>query len=61
MKNQIKALLIAAFLVLSIATPTILLPATDAHSPAWQVPTYAFINVAPNPAGLGQTVTVNFG
>ncbi|MGD0451173.1 MAG: hypothetical protein ABSA79_09000 [Candidatus Bathyarchaeia archaeon] len=25
-----------------------------------QVPTYAFINVAPNPIGIGQTVNVNF-
>jgi hypothetical protein len=24
------------------------------------IPTYAYVNVAPNPAGLGQTVTVNF-
>jgi len=24
------------------------------------IPTYSFINVAPNPAGIGQTVTINF-
>ena len=28
--------------------------------PGYEVPTYAFINVAPNPIGVGQTVNVNF-
>ncbi len=28
--------------------------------PPHQIQTYAYINVAPNPCGLGQTVTVNF-
>ena len=43
-----------------MSASTMLVPNASAHSPAWQVPTYAFINVAPNPAGVGQTVTLNF-
>jgi len=52
------AILIAVILTISMGTSMILLPSTNAHTPAWQIPTYAFVNVAPNPAGLGQTVTV---
>ncbi len=52
------AILIALLLTISMGTSMILLPSTNAHTPAWQIPTYAFVNVAPNPAGLGQTVTV---
>ncbi len=29
------------------------------HLP-WQIPTYSFISVSPNPIGVGQTVNVNF-
>ncbi|MCL4429221.1 MAG: PQQ-binding-like beta-propeller repeat protein [Chloroflexi bacterium] len=38
----------------------ILLPSASAHTPPWQIQLFAFINVAPNPAGLGQTVTLGF-
>ena len=37
-----------------------LLPNVDAHTPSQNIPTYAFINVSPDPAGLGQSVTVGF-
>jgi hypothetical protein len=30
----------------------------SAHKPAWNIPTYSYVSVAPNPAGLGQLVTV---
>ncbi len=53
------AIVIAISLMISAGTLQ-LLPQTFAHSPAWQIPTYPFLNVAPNPAGLGQTVSVNF-
>jgi PQQ-like domain len=58
LKNKTMAIMIAAILTISMGTSMILLPSTNAHTPAWQIPTYAFVNVAPNPAGLGQTVTV---
>ena len=52
------ALAIVIFLMLSMTASMILLPTDQAHTPPWQIPTYAFINVAPNPAGIGQTVTI---
>ncbi len=38
----------------------ILLPNVSAHKPPIQVPTYAFINAAPQPIGVGQTATITF-
>jgi hypothetical protein len=58
LKNKTLAIAIAIFLLLSMTASIILTPNANAHTPAWQIPTYAFINVAPNPAGLGQSVTV---
>jgi len=59
LKNK-TATAIALFLVLTIAVTLVALPAANAHTPAWTIPTYAFINVAPNPVGVGQTAYVNF-
>ncbi|MGZ4850824.1 MAG: hypothetical protein ACXV2C_05530, partial [Candidatus Bathyarchaeia archaeon] len=62
-KNKIITISIAIFLMLSMAASMILTPNTLAQvyfPPGYQVPTYAFINVAPNPIGVGQTVNVNF-
>ena len=58
-KNK-TAIAISLFLMFAMAFSLIALPASNAHTPAWEVPTYAFINVAPNPAGVGQQVTVGF-
>jgi hypothetical protein len=57
-KNKTTAISIAILLMLSISASMAFSPNANAHTPAWQIPTYAFINVAPNPAGIGQTVTV---
>jgi hypothetical protein len=54
------AILIAAILTISIGTSIALLPIANAHTPPWQILTSSFIHVAPDPAGLGQTVTVGF-
>jgi outer membrane protein assembly factor BamB len=59
-KNKTAAIAIAIFLMLSMAASTMLVPTTNAHTPAWQIQMFAFCNVGPNPAGIGQTVTVNF-
>jgi hypothetical protein len=37
-----------------------MIPNTSAHTPAWTQTSYAFINVAPNPVGVGQTVDIVF-
>ncbi len=60
LESKTIAILIAVFITLSMAGSMILLPSANAHSPAWQVPTYSFCSVSPNPIGIGQTVNVNF-
>jgi hypothetical protein len=59
-KIKTSTIVITFFLLISMGTSLTLLPNASAHSPAWQIPTYAFISVAPDPAGLGQKVTVGF-
>ena len=49
---------IVVFLMLSMSASMMLVPTAKAHKPAWQIPTYAFINVEPSPIGVGQQVNV---
>ena len=51
---------IAIFLIVSIASSTLLIPTATAHTPSWEIPTFAYINVAPDPVGVGQDVLVIF-
>jgi hypothetical protein len=64
-KNQMTrskslAIILAVFLSISMTASLILMPNVNAHSPPWNIPTYAYIEVNPNPAGVGQTVNVGF-
>jgi outer membrane protein assembly factor BamB len=49
---------IAVLLIISMAIPMITLPTAIAHDPAWEIPTYAYINVSPTPIGVGQQATI---
>jgi hypothetical protein len=57
-KNKTAAIAIAIFLMLSMSASMMLVPNASAHTPAWSIPTYAYITVAPNPVGVSQTVNV---
>jgi hypothetical protein len=57
-KNKTAAIAIAILLSLSMVASISLLPQASAHTPAWNIPTYAFINVAPNPIGVGQRAVI---
>jgi PQQ-like domain len=50
---------IVILLMLSMSLVAVL-PAANAHSPAWDVPTYAYISASQNPVGVGQTLTISF-
>jgi hypothetical protein len=52
------AIFFAIFLTISMSASMILVPNTSAHTPAWNIPTFAYINAAPNPIGVGQQVSV---
>ncbi len=60
-KNRILTIALALLLTLSIATPIFSSQTAKAHSPVWQIKTYAFIDVNPDPIGIGQTAFVTFG
>jgi len=57
-KNKTAAIAIAIFLMLSMTASMMLVPNANAHKPAWKIPTFAYINAAPNPVGVGQKVSV---
>ena len=44
-----------------ICTSLALQPPVNAHSPAWSIPTQAYLNITPNLIVLGQQTTINFG
>jgi len=59
-KSKIAAILTATFLMLSMSASMMLVPTTSAHTPAWQIPTYAYIQAMPNTVGVGQQVDIFF-
>ena len=59
MQIKNKAMTILFLAILTIPMVATIIPNANAHTPAWSLPTYAFINIAPAPIGVGQTVNVN--
>lgn len=57
-KNKTTAIIIAIFLTISMSASMLFVPNAIAHTPAWQIPTYAYMSVAPNPVGVNQQVFV---
>ncbi len=58
LRSKTMAIMIVA--ILAVSASVTLFPNTKAHTPPWQILTSSFIHVAPNPAGVGQTVTIGF-
>jgi hypothetical protein len=54
------AIMIAAILTISMGTSMMLAPNANAHTPPFTIPTYAYVSVQPNPAGIGQQTSLNF-
>ena len=63
-KNKSAAIAIALLLMLSMGASMMLLPSSlptaSAHTPAWNIPTYAMITAMPNSVGVGQQVDIFF-
>jgi outer membrane protein assembly factor BamB len=57
--NKSKTILTSLFLALTIAVTLVSIPVIYAHDPPWTISTDLFVNVAPNPVGVGQTAYVN--
>ena len=56
-KNR-NAILIALFLMIAMAVSLVALPTANAHTPPWKITTFAYMSVAPNPVGVGQTAAI---
>ncbi len=56
--NKNSAILVIVLMIVSMVS--VIASQTGNVQAANTIPTYAYINVAPNPCGVGQTVTVNF-
>ena len=59
-KNKIAAITIVIFFILSTISSLALMPASNAHTPPYTIPTFAYISVQPNPVGIGQQASLNF-
>jgi len=57
-KNNSKAILTALLLILTMFASSTLLQTANAHSPPWNIPSFAYIVAQPNPVGVGQPVSV---
>jgi hypothetical protein len=60
LKNKIAAIAIATSFIISMIASLALIPAINAHTPPFTIPTFAYISVQPNPVGLGQQASLNF-
>ncbi len=58
LKNKIAAITISIFFILSMTASLMLIPSVNAHSPPWTITDQAYIALAPNPVGVGQTETI---
>jgi hypothetical protein len=52
------AITIALLLTMSMSTSLVLLQAVNAHTPPWNIVSYAYLVAAPNPIGVGQTASI---
>ena len=50
--------LFALFLILALALPLTALSTASAHTPAWNMPSWAYVSAAPSPVGVGQEAYV---
>jgi len=49
---------IAMLLMFSMVVTLVAIPVAIAHDPPWTIPTYAYVNAAPDPVGVGQSVAL---
>jgi hypothetical protein len=59
LNKRLAAIIISIFFILSMTASIMLIPAASAHTPAWTITDKAYVSVAPNPIGIGQTETIS--
>ena len=58
-KNISGAITIAILLIISMSASTAIIPRTSAHTPAWNIPTFAYVAAEPSVVGVGQTALID--
>jgi hypothetical protein len=53
-----KTALISLFLMIAMAVSLVALPAANAHTPKWTIPSFAYVVAKPNPVGVTQRVMI---
>jgi hypothetical protein len=51
--STVATIVLLLSIAISVASQT-----TSAHTPSWQIPTFAYASVSPNPVGIGQQTTI---
>ncbi len=59
-RDKQATIILILLLSVSIVTSISMVQPTTAHTPKWEIPTFAYIEAAPNPVGVGQQVTIVF-
>jgi hypothetical protein len=57
-RSKYGSILIVLFLTITISASIILIPTVSAHNPPWTIEDKAYISLAPNPIGVGQTLPI---
>ncbi len=60
MKSKKLLFSLAAILLLTLSTVSAVLPIANAHTPAWRVPTFAYVVATPDHVGVGQQLALVF-
>ena len=58
LKGKSIAIFIALILAISTGASVMLQPTVSAHSPPWTIKDQAYVALAPNPIGVGQTMVL---
>ena len=57
-KNKSLAFAISILLIASMSASALFIPNASAHTPQWQIPTFAHIYAATDPIGVGQKASI---
>src|SRR5665647_2700528 len=59
-KNKIATITIVIFFIISTMSSMAFMQTSNAHTPPFTIPNFAYISVQPNPVGIGQQASLNF-
>ncbi len=57
-ENKNENTLYTIILLLTLTATLVAIPNANAHTPAWNVPTFAYLTASPDPVGVGQPVSL---